>query len=113
MNNILKMLKEKINEVNTVKIQKFRPIFTTIDGVTHNGIIYNWAIADRLRCDVPTYIMISITDDKYIEDTDYIMYPLQNVISIKWELVDEKYVPDKFREYQVYVSRKELEEVLL
>ena len=112
MNKILKMLKEKINEVNMVKVQKFRPIFTTIDGVTHNGIIYKWAIADRLRCDVPTYIMISITGDKYIEDTDYIMYPLQNIISVKWELIDEKYVPDKFREYQVYVSQEELEEVL-
>lgn len=111
MNKILKMLKEKINEVNMVKVQKFRAIFTTVDGVTHN-VVYKWAIADRLRYSVPTYIMISITGDKYIEDTDYTMYPLQNVISIKWELIDEKYVPDKFKEYQVYVSQDELEEVL-
>lgn len=47
--------------------------------------------------------MIDINSDGYIEDDNEVMYPLSNIISIKWELVDEKTVEDIFKEYQFFV----------
>lgn len=90
-------------EKKKVTLQKFRPVFITTDGVEHRGFEYNWGIAERLSCSVPEYIMIDINSDGYIEDDNEVMYPLSNIISIKWELVDEKTVEDIFKEYQIFV----------
>lgn len=94
----------KIFKKDKITVQKYQPFFTTVDNATHEGLRYNWVIADRIRCSVPEYIMISIREDGYIEDNNRIMYPLYNVVSIEWKLVKEMVVEDNFNEFQVFVS---------
>lgn len=103
---------EKLLEKEKVTLRKYRPYFTTTDGVKHKGCEYNWAISDRLRCSIPQYIMIDIKSDGYIEDSNGTMYPLVNVVSIEWEVEEEMIVEDDFDRYQVFVTKKELEKHL-
>lgn len=35
-------------------------------------------------------MMIDIKSDGYLEDNYGVMYPLANIVSIDWQLVDEK-----------------------
>lgn len=94
----------------TITLQKFQPFFTTIDNVVHEGIDrYKWANSDEILCTVPEYIMISIKSDGYMKDKDNIMYPIQNIISIKWKLLEEKIVLDNFyHEWKVFFSDEEV-----
>lgn len=100
---------KKIFKKDKITIQKYKPFFITIDNIKHEGLEYNWGIVDRLRCSVPEYIMIDIKSDGYIEDENKIMYPLSNIISIEWKLIEEKIVEDNFGDYQIFVKTKELE----
>ena len=52
--------------------------------------------------------MCYVKDDGYIKDKNDIMYPLTNVISIEWELMNLKIVEDNFGMYQVWVSDDEV-----
>lgn len=92
-----------------VTVQKFRPVFTTVDGNTHIGINYKYVIADRLLCSVPEYIMIDIKDNGYIQDNCYIMYPLANIVSINWDLIDEREIEDKFDNFQIFITKEEVD----
>ena len=96
-------------EKDKVIVQKFKPFFITTDGVQHEGLDYNWGIANRVRCTIPDYLMIDIKSDGYIKDKNKIMYPLSNVVSIEWKLLDERNVIDNFSEYQVFVTEEKLE----
>ena len=92
-----------------ILLQRFQPFFITTDGVEHEGCEYNWFNADGLSCTVPEYIMIHIKSDGYIEDQNDIMYPLQNILSIDWKLIDEKVVLDNFiHEFKVVFTDKEV-----
>ena len=95
-------------EKTIITIQKFKPFFITTDGIRHEGLDYPWYIADRLRCTVPEYIMIDIKSNGYIEDKDKIMYLLPNIISIEWKLLEERKIVDKFSNYQISISTKEI-----
>ena len=101
----------KKQEDKTVTIQKFRPFFKTVDKQFHEGCEYKWAIAERLLCSVPEYIMIRVKSDGYLTDKDDVMYPLANIISIEWKKVEEKVVVDKFSEWDVFIDPEELDEV--
>lgn len=101
---------KKIFEKKKVTIQKFKPFFTTIDGIEHEGCNYKWGISDRVTCTIPEYIMIVIKLYGYIEDKNGIIYPLTNVVSIEWKLLEEKIVEDNFNN-QVFVETKELENI--
>ena len=105
-----KLSEKKLFEKKMVTVQKFRPVFSTVDGNTHIGLDYKYGIANRLICSIPEYLMIDIKSDGYLEDHRKVMYPLTNIVSIDWQLVDEKEVEDKFWEYQIFVTTKELEE---
>ena len=87
-----------------VTVEKYRPVFMTVDGNLHAGLEYKYGITNRLRCSIPEYIMIDITRDEYIQDNCNVMYPLANVVSIDWQLVDTKEIEDKFGEYTIFVS---------
>lgn len=114
MNFLLKKLKEKWNDEFGPQIcilQMYRPVFITIDGKEHRGVTYKYADSSRLSISVPEYIMIHIEDKGYIKDNDEIMYPLQNVASIRWELVDEKIKQCYSGEYrfQIFFDDEEAE----
>lgn len=105
------MFKKTKKQEDKVTIQKFYPFFKTVDGAWHNGSEYKWAIAERLLCSVPEYIMTRVKLDGYLTDRDDVMYPLANIISIEWKKVEEKVVVDKFSEWDVFVDPEELDEV--
>lgn len=103
------LFKKKLFEKKMVTLQKFKPVFTTVDGNTHTGFEYKYGIAERFLCSVPEFIMIDIKSDGYLKDDCDVMYPLTNIISIDWQLVDEKMVEDKFGEYKFFVTKSEVE----
>lgn len=109
MFNFLKTAKKMATEKKMVTAQKFKPVFTTIDGDTHIGSGYNYGIAERFRCSIPEFIMIDVKDDGYLKDDKNVMYPLANIISIDWKLEDEKKVEDKFGDFTLFVTKKEME----
>ena len=102
---------KKLFEKEKVTVQKFKPFFITTDGIEHEGLNYNWVISNRLRRTVPQYLMTYIKTDGYMKDINEIMYPLTNIISIRWDLLDEKIVEDRFSDDDVFVTTEELESV--
>lgn len=96
-----------------ITLQKFQPFFTTIDNVKHEGIDrYKWAISDGLSCTVPECIMITIKSDGYMKDKNDVIYPIQNIISIEWKLLEEKVVLDNFyHQWDIFFSDKEVEKM--
>lgn len=97
----------------TIKLQRFQPFFITTDNVRHEGIDrYKWANSNGLLCSVPEYIMIGIKSDGYIKDINDFMYPIQNIISIEWKLLEEKIVLDNFyHEWDIFFSDKQVEKM--
>ncbi len=75
-------------EPEMITVYSYRAIFKTIDGEIHYSY-FNYLDLDTLTCDGPAYIMIG---KKYLKDENGVMYPLQNIISIKWEINDAKEV---------------------
>jgi hypothetical protein len=96
---------KKLFKRDIITLRQYQPIFGTIDGVRHEGVIYNWAILERLRVSVPEYLMIDINSDGYIMDKDRVMYPIHNVKSITWEIVRERKMEDTFNDYTIFVSK--------
>lgn len=98
------------NKPKTITLKRFQPFFITTDNVEHEGIdTYKWANADGLLCSIPEYIMIDIKSEGYMEDKNGVMYPMQNIRSIKWKLLEEKVVLDNFyHEYQIFFNNKEV-----
>ena len=103
------MFWKKKKDQKIIHLQRFQPSFITTDGLEHKGYKYNWFNADGLLCTVPEYIMIYIKSDGYIKDQNDVMYPLQNILSIDWKLIDEKVVLDNFsHELKVVFTDKEV-----
>lgn len=75
-------------EPEMITVYSYRAIFKTVDGEIHYSY-FNYLDISRLTCDGPTYIMIG---KKYLKDENGVMYPMQNIISIKWEINDTKEV---------------------
>lgn len=67
-----------------VEITCWQAIFKTVDGETHKRPYF--IDMKRIICTAPEYIMICINGDKYIADEAGNMYPIYNVVSIKWQL---------------------------
>lgn len=98
-------------EPQTMRLQKFKLFFTTVDNTNHEGTNkYKWGDCENLLCSVPEHLMIGVKHDGYIKDTKGEMYPLANVLSIRWELVEEKIVLDSFLyQYKTSFSDEEVE----
>lgn len=106
--------KNKIKEKRrpkTIILQKYQPFFTTIDNVVHEGTDkYKWVNSDEILCTIPEYLMIGIKSDGYMEDKNDVIYPIQNIISIEWKLLEEKIVLDNFyHKWNVFFSDEEVE----
>lgn len=105
----------KIKETVIAKpmlLRSYRPIFKTIDGEKHVGIQYKYADENRVRGSVPELLMISVKSDGYLVDIESKMYPLANIISIEWDLVDEQIKQyESKHEWQIYFDKEEVEEM--
>lgn len=105
----------KIKETVIAKpmlLRSYRPIFKTIDGEEHVGIQYKYADENRVRGSVPELLMISVKSNGYLVDIASKMYPLANIISIEWDLVDEqiKQYQSKY-EWQIYFEEDEVRQM--
>lgn len=105
----------KIKEAAIAKpmlLRSYRPIFKTIDGEEHVGVRYKYADENRVKGTIPELNMIGVKSDGYLTDIESKMYPLPNIISIEWELVDEqiKQYQSKY-EWQIYYDKEEVEQM--
>ena len=107
LNKLIKKIKDKFNLEPNVTIQKFQPVFITIDNHIHNGAVCNWAIKDRISYPIPDYLMMLICSKEYIKDEHGVMYLLSNIKSINWNLIDEKSVPDIYDGDDVCLTNQE------
>lgn len=71
-------------ETKTIEVEHYSVFFTTVDGKEYCYNHYRFADPKVISCSVPEYIMIDVRHNGYLEDNDEIIYPLQNIISIKW-----------------------------
>lgn len=81
----LKNKKKELLKPELVDLVKYKAIFKTVDGEWHEYNKYNYADPESIIRSIPEYIMI---DTKYMRDNNYNMYPLENIICIKWEISD-------------------------
>ena len=101
---------KKIVEPTKSTLQRVKPVFYTVDGNKHYGITYKWVKASGLLCSVGEYVMIDIKSDGYIYDENKVMYPITNVLSIEWNVVQEKTVIGEFP-YRIYFLNSEVEKM--
>lgn len=71
-------------KTKTIEVEHYSVFFTTVDGKEHCFNCFRFANPKVIPCSIPEYIMIDVRHDGYLMDNDEIMYPLQNIISIKW-----------------------------
>ena len=87
-------------ETRPIEVEHYPVFFTTTDNKEHSFTCYRFANPKAISCTVPEYIMIDIKKDGYFRDNDGIMYPLQNVVSVKW-------VKDKTKTIEAEVTNNE------
>jgi hypothetical protein len=76
---------EKIKKPKTTTLEKYHIHFKTVDGEMHEFTRLCAANPNAIVCSIPDYYMI---DKKYLEDDEDVKYPVNNIISIQFELVD-------------------------
>lgn len=80
--------KKKITEIKkpkTTTLEKYHIHFKTVDGEIHKFTRMCAANPNAIVWSIPDYYMI---DRKYLEDDEEVKYPFNNIISIRFELVD-------------------------
>lgn len=81
-------LKKKAKEVTTPKtttLEKYHIHFKTIDGVEHICTHMCYADPSTISCSIGNYYLIG---EKFLRDDDDVQYPMCNVVSIRFELVN-------------------------
>lgn len=104
LNKIIKIFEPELNI-----FIKFKIIFKTIDNKEHESIgIYNWIKINNLNS-IEGFVMNSINFDKYIIDSNYVIYPLDKILEIKIEEIDKvaKIYERKYR-YQNWFKERDI-----
>lgn len=85
---MLELFKKKVKEIkkpNTTTLEEYHIHFKTVDGEEH---IFTRLCAGNPNAltsrDIPKYYLI---DRKYLSDDEGVKYPINNIISIRFELV--------------------------
>ena len=95
---------KKFTEPETTTLLRHHIHFTTIDGKEHLFTGCTWVDPSALRCTCAEYYLIG---EKFLKDDDGVQYPMENVLSIKFEPVDYKENVIAKR-YQVYYQEEEI-----
>jgi hypothetical protein len=95
---------KKFTEPETTTLLKHQIRFTTVDGKEHLFTGCAWVDPNVLRCTCAEYYLIG---QKFLQDDDNIQYPMENILSIKFEPVDYKENVITKR-YQVYYQEYEI-----
>lgn len=64
-----------------ILVEHYVAEFTTVDGKKHYDAHFPFVAPDFIRCSVPEYLMIGV---KYLQEDDNTFFPIENIISIKW-----------------------------
>ena len=64
-----------------VLVEHYVAEFTTIDGEKHYDAHFPFVAPDFVCYSVPEYLMIGV---KYLQEDDNTFFPIENIISIKW-----------------------------
>ena len=87
---MFKSIKKKVKELkkpNTTTLERYNIHFKTVDGEQHT---YTRLCASNPNAivsrDIPNFYLI---DRKYLFDDEGIKYPINNIISIRFELIEE------------------------
>ena len=113
--NIFNFIKKKTEEVLepwTETFERRTAYFITTDGQKHCNSNYKWCKVSGLTCGMGEYAMISVKSDGYISDDDGVMYPLNNVLSVEWKLIES--VVKQYRhkdKYKIWFSDKDIAEM--
>ena len=111
--NIKNFLLGKSSPVDS-HFEKWVCSFVTVDNKTHlRRYDRLWSKASGLICTVPEYLMIENKECGYLKDDEEVMYPLENIVSIKWMLLEEcdRKLPDTMEAgRKIYFTQEELEE---
>lgn len=81
----LKNKKKELLKPKLTTLKKYKAIFKTVDGEWHEYNNYNYADQESIVCSIPEYIM---NRTEYMKDDDFNMYPIENIICIKWKVSD-------------------------
>lgn len=95
--------------------QKKEVIFKTTDCKLHKNSSYKWCrISGLISRNFEKYAMIGITSDGYLKDDDGLLFPLNNIISMQWNLSDETERISRYKDqYKIWFSDNELAEMEL
>lgn len=95
---------KKFTEPETTTLLRHQIRFTTVDGKEHLFTGCAWVDPNVLHCTCAEYYLIG---QKFLQDDDAVQYPMENILSIKFEPVDykENVIPNR---YQVYYQEKEI-----
>ena len=80
--------KKKVKEIErpkTTTLEKYHIHFKTVDGETHKLTKLRAANPNAIACSIPDYYML---DRKYLEDDEGVKYPINNIVSIRFELAE-------------------------
>lgn len=89
--------------------QRLSAKFKTIDGEEHyTGNRWKWVRVSGLSCSGGDFIMTDVKSDGYLKDENGVMYPIQNIVSITWQVDCEKTVIAKHSEYTYLLSNDEI-----
>ena len=65
----------------TITVEHWVAEFTTIDGKVHHDYHFPFVAPEVVLDTIPRYLMIGT---KYLEDSNNTIYPVENIVSIKW-----------------------------
>ena len=114
--NIMGLFKKRIIEPEKIygksTWQKLSAHFKTIDGEEHyTGNRWKWLKVSGLLCSGGEFIMIDIQSDGYIKDEKGVIYPIQNVVSITWQVDCEKTIIAKHGDLDFWFSNSEMDKM--
>jgi hypothetical protein len=75
----------EVTKPKTTTLEKYHIHFKTVDGEMHKLTKLRAANPNAIACSIPDFYMI---DRKYLEDDEGVKYPINNIVSIRFELAD-------------------------
>ena len=71
----------KILKKSDILVEHYIAEFVTVDEKKHYDAHFPFVAPDFVRYSVPKYLMIGV---KYLQEDDNTFFPIENIISIKW-----------------------------
>lgn len=81
-------------DASKILVEHYIAEFITVDGKKHYDAHFPFVAPDFIRYSVPEYLMIGV---KYLQEDDNTFFPIENIISIKWN-----------KDATLYVTKKDL-----